>query len=565
MFGFCLLLLSSIICFLFKRWLGPLGILYIMSFFTIITIFVFIFLLEEVIKSDSIIYFDGGIFYFFLDFIEIHLICVFDVLSITMTLLVLIIFLLVQFFSIEYMYREAFLSRLMYLLNFFVLSVIILFIVYDYLLLLLAWEMVGLFSLLLVNFYYIRIYTLKAAFKTFLFARLSDFFILVPLLFFINIFHSTDFTVIFLELPFFLFYIIFIGNWGFSLLSVISFFIILAGCIKAAQLFFHTWLLDAMEAPTPASALIHSSTLVVMGIYIFIRFGIIFELSPSSSLLLAFWGGLTLLFGAINASFQSDLKRLVAYSTMSQMGYLCCGCGLLCFSDVILYLIFHAVFKAFLFIIVGYIVHLFKGNTDLSMISGLISIWPNFFYLSLFTVFGLAGLPLSAGFLTKELLMMQVFSNSLIVFFIKICWLTSIGFTILYFSLFLITVFFFSKSSIFISFFLLYYRGPQRINNFFNLPEYIFRQLLSTFGISRLSLWIYLFFFFFIQFAGEYLILLFSDIFLLIGNHRFSIFNNYLSFDISLLLSLRWLWMIKLWLSCYLLLVIKYIYVRVIL
>jgi NADH:ubiquinone oxidoreductase subunit 5 (subunit L)/multisubunit Na+/H+ antiporter MnhA subunit len=120
-----------------------------------------------------------------------------------------------------------------------------------------------------------------------------------------------------------------------------------------------------MEAPTPASALIHSSTLVIAGIFLIIRFSILFEFTTTINYCIAIYGALTIITAAIAATFQQDIKKLVAYSTISQIGYLACGCGFGCYEEVLLYLIIHALNKAFLFIIVGYMVHFFTGNTDL--------------------------------------------------------------------------------------------------------------------------------------------------------------------------------------------------------
>jgi len=125
-----------------------------------------------------------------------------------------------------------------------------------------------------------------------------------------------------------------------------------------------------MEAPTPASALIHSSTLVVAGVFLIIRFSVIFEFAVFTNYYLILLGAMTLAFGALSANFQVDIKKLVAYSTISQIGYLVCGCGFLCYEEVLLYLIIHALNKAFLFVIVGYTVHFFSGNTDLRQMGG---------------------------------------------------------------------------------------------------------------------------------------------------------------------------------------------------
>ena len=126
-----------------------------------------------------------------------------------------------------------------------------------------------------------------------------------------------------------------------------------------------------MEAPTPASALIHSSTLVIMGIYLMLRFSLLFEFTLNVNYFIIIMGGLTIAIGSVLAFFQNDIKKLVAYSTISQMGYLFCGCGFLLFEEVFLYLIIHAINKAFLFILVGYIVHFFSNNTDFRYNGGL--------------------------------------------------------------------------------------------------------------------------------------------------------------------------------------------------
>ena len=254
-----------------------------------------------------------------------------------------------------------------------------------------------------------RIYTLKAAFKTFIFSRLSDFFLMIFFFFIVLLFNTTDLSLIFYKLPFFIFFNVYFFNIGFNLLNFLSICLVLAASIKAAQFFFHVWLPDAMEAPTPASALIHSSTLVIMGIYLIIRFNILFEFTFCGNFLLLICGGTTVAFGAIAASFQNDIKKLVAYSTISQMGYLFCGCGFLAYSEVIFYLIVHALNKAFLFMLVGYIVHFFFSNTDLRTMGSLFFNAPDVAIILVFISLNLMGLPLTSGFLAKEFLVFQTF------------------------------------------------------------------------------------------------------------------------------------------------------------
>jgi len=329
------------------------------------------------------------------------------------------------YFGVEYMYREAFINRLLYLLNLFATSVIFLFFCYDYFLILFAWECIGLFSFLLVNFYSTRIYTIKAALKTFVFSRISDMFMFIAFLLTIVIFNTTDLSVIFLQTPFMSFHYIFFGSTAVHFLTFFSFCLVTSGAIKAAQFFSHVWLPDAMEAPTPASALIHSSTLVVAGVFLIIRFSVVFEFTLFTNYYLILVGALTLAFGSLSANFQHDIKKLVAYSTISQIGYLVCGCGFLCYEEVLLYLIIHALNKAFLFVIVGYTVHFFSGNTDIRQMGGA---YLYSFDLAVFFYgvgFNLAGLPYSAGFLGKEFLLFQILKDDFVSGLVRGCWLVS--------------------------------------------------------------------------------------------------------------------------------------------
>jgi NADH-quinone oxidoreductase subunit L len=202
-----------------------------------------------------------------------------------------------------------------------------------------------------------------------------------------------------------------------------------------------------MEAPTPASALIHSSTLVVAGVFLIIRFSILFEFTTFVNYYLVILGALTLSFGAITATFQTDIKKLVAYSTISQIGYLVCGCGFCCYEEVLIYLIVHALNKAFLFVLVGYIVHFFNGNTDMRFMGGIYLYAFDITVLLLGACLNLTGLPYSAGFIGKEFLVFQVLRDDFISLLVRGCWLVSFFFTPIYmFLLIFIVIFSFKKS-----------------------------------------------------------------------------------------------------------------------
>ena len=193
-----LLILHCFFLFFFKKWIGPIG-----SFYSSILIFSLVLILNvndliNIFLNGNFFFFDFGRWFFCLDLIDSHLIFCCDTLAILCALLVLILTQLALYFGIEYMYREAFINRLLYLLNLFATSVIFLFFCFDFFLIIFFWECIGLFSLLLVNFYSIRIYTIKAALKTFIFSRISDLCMFLAFLLSINIFNTTDLSLIFL-------------------------------------------------------------------------------------------------------------------------------------------------------------------------------------------------------------------------------------------------------------------------------------------------------------------------------------------------------------------------------
>ena len=414
------------------------------------------------------------------------------------------------YFGVEYMYREAFINRLLYLLNLFATSVLFLFFSYDFFLIMFSWECIGLFSLLLVNFYSTRIYTIKAALKTFVFSRISDMFMFIAFVLTLVIFNTTDLSLLFLQIPFTAFHYCFFGGTAYHLLTVYSVCLVLSGGIKAAQFFSHVWLPDAMEAPTPASALIHSSTLVVAGVFLVIRFSLLFEFTLLTNYFLILWGALTLSFGAVTAVFQHDIKKLVAYSTISQIGYLVCGCGFCCYEEVLIYLIVHALNKAFLFVLVGYTVHFFNANTDMRQMGGAYLYSFDITVLLFGACLNLAGLPYSAGFLGKEFLLFQVLRDDFISLFVRACWLVSFFFTPIYMLILVFVVSFGPKKGT-----VLTYAG------FWNYPfyEYLTNAFLSNKAVllsrfqftvitARPTVYILILFWCFFFFFGEFLLLI---------------------------------------------------------
>ena len=539
------LILHCLFIIIFKKWIGPVGTFYSSILIFSISLFSGLLELYYILLNGNYFFIDYGRWFFTLDLIDSHLVFCVDSLALISANLVLLLTMLALYFGIEYMYRDAFINRLLYLLNLFATSVICLFFCYDFFLIVFAWESIGLFSLLLVNFYSMRIYTIKAALKTFIFSRISDMFMFIAFILSIVIFNTTDLSLIFIQTPFMCFHYIFFGQTAFHFLTLFAFAITFSGVIKAAQFFFHVWLPDAMEAPTPASALIHSSTLVIAGVFLIIRFSIIFEFTPAVNYFLALLGGTTLAFGAVTAIFQHDIKKLVAYSTISQIGYLVCGCGFCCYEEVLIYLIIHALNKAFLFILVGYFVHFFSGNTDMRQMGGIYLYSFDLVVLLTGVAFNLAGLPYSAGFFGKEFLLFQIFKNDFFSVFIRGCWFVGFFFTPVYMFILLFLVVFGPKKGTILTFsslwninFINFYKSNINKKNFswkfflnINLSRFQFTLLTSR--TTSIILFIFWLFFYFI---GEFLLLVifnFTSVVDTVPFNFFFFFKNHNIFDIA--------------------------------
>lgn len=527
--GIFLLILNCFFIILFKKYLGPISTFYVSIFFLFISIINFIFMLYFNLSTGSYVFIDLGHIFFTLDCINSNFILIFDNLTLLLSIIVSLLTIVALFFGIEYMARELFINRLIYLLNLFATSVIFLFCVYDFFLILIAWELIGLFSFFLVNFYSLTVYTTKSSLKTFIFSRLSDMFLFFSFNLCILVFNSTDLSIIFLKTPFFIYHNFLLFGYYFNFLGILTFFISLASCIKAAQFGFHVWLPDAMNAPTPASSLIHSSTLVIMGIYLIIRFNLIFEFSLYSNYFLILLGSLTISIGSVIAIFQTDIKKLVAYSTISQMGYLVAGCGFFAYEETVIYLLMHALNKAFLFIIVGYTVHFFNSNTDLRQMGGMflysfdLSVY--YFILGI----NLIGLPFSSGFYSKEFLLFQIFDTSYFSTIIKSFWLISFLFTPIY---------------IFILIFYVNFNFKKNIYKNYNLNKnyYYFWNNINFFDINYItskSTKIILFLFFIIlNFFGDYFFLILIDY--IYQNDSFYV-KNYLKYNYKSYLAINML------------------------
>ena len=265
-----------------------------------------------------------------------------------------------------------------------------------------GWEGVGLSSYLLINFWFTRIQANKSAIKAMLVNRVGDFFILFALFSIYIVFNSLDYDIVFTLVPLVLTYKIIFSIFELPVLDLICIFLFLGAMGKSAQLGLHTWLPDAMEGPTPVSALIHAATMVTAGVFLLARCSYLFEFSPLVLNIIVVIGSMTAFFASTTGLFQNDLKKVIAYSTCSQLGYMIFVCGLSHYEIGIFHLINHAFFKALLFLGAGSIIHAISDEQDMRKMGGLKNLLPFSYAIMLIGSLALIGFPFLAGFYSKD-------------------------------------------------------------------------------------------------------------------------------------------------------------------
>lgn len=323
-----------------------------------------------------------------------------DPLSLLMTMIITGVGFLIHVYSIGYMDEEEDYARFFACLNFFVFAMLLLVLASNLLLLFVGWEGVGLASYLLIGFWYTKPEAAKAATKAFIVNRIGDLGLLVGLLLTFQTFGTSDITEISQKVAqqFAL---------GATLLSVLTFLYFWGATGKSAQLPLYTWLPDAMEGPTPVSALIHAATMVTAGVYLVVRMHDLFMLTPETLHLVGDVGGITALFAALCALGQTDLKRVLAYSTISQLGFMFLACGVGAFYAAMFHLTTHAFVKALLFLSAGNVVHMMHGTTEMAKMGGLAKKFTKTHWLFLIGALALSGIPPLSAFFSKELILEQ--------------------------------------------------------------------------------------------------------------------------------------------------------------
>jgi|TARA_B110000967_G_scaffold209586_1_gene266478 proton-translocating NADH-quinone oxidoreductase chain L len=326
----------------------------------------------------------------------------FDSLTSVMLIVVTFISTLVHLYSTEYMEYDPHLPRFMSYLSLFTFFMLILITANNFLQMFVGWEGVGLSSYLLINFWFTRIQANKAAIKAMLVNRIGDFSLLLAIFAIYFVFNSLDYDTVFSLAPLMLDYKILIGGMKIPALDMICIFLFLGAMGKSAQLGLHTWLPDAMEGPTPVSALIHAATMVTAGVFLLARCSHLFEYSPLALNLIIFIGSATAFFASTTGLFQNDMKRVIAYSTCSQLGYMVFACGLSSYEVGIFHLSNHAFFKALLFLGAGSVIHAISDEQDMRKMGGLRKLLPFTYAIMLVGSLALMGFPFLTGFYSKD-------------------------------------------------------------------------------------------------------------------------------------------------------------------
>lgn len=261
----------------------------------------------------------------------------------------------------------------------------------------------GIVSFLLISFWTTKITAVRSAIKALIMNRIADVGLVIGILIMFNLYGTVEFPVVFALTPYLLSEISTVGN--INLIEVLAFCLMLGAMGKSAQILLHTWLPDAMEGPTPVSALIHAATMVTAGIFLLIKCSPIFEYTDTVLLLLVFIGGITALFSATIGLVQYDIKKVIAYSTCSQLGYMFFVVGLSAYNVSLFHLMNHAIFKALLFLSAGAIIHSISNEQDMRKMGGLTQILPFVYATMSIGSLALIGFPFLSGYYSKDVIL----------------------------------------------------------------------------------------------------------------------------------------------------------------
>ena len=334
----------------------------------------------------------------------------FDALSAVMIFVVATVSFIIHVYSIGYMSHDPHIPRFFAYLSLFTFSMLMLVSADNLVQMFFGWEGVGLCSYLLIGFWYTRPAANAAAIKAFLVNRVGDFGFSLGILAIFFVFNAVTFDAVFAAAPEYVGTTIEFLGVQFDTLTLICLLLFVGAMGKSAQLGLHTWLPDAMEGPTPVSALIHAATMVTAGVFMVARLSPLFELSPTALGVVAVVGASTAFFAATIATCQTDIKRVIAYSTCSQLGYMFFACGVSAYSAGIFHLTTHAFFKALLFLGAGSVIHAMSAEQDMRKMGGLWKLIPLTYGVMWVGSLALAGVPFFAGYFSKDMILESAFA-----------------------------------------------------------------------------------------------------------------------------------------------------------
>lgn len=348
-----------------------------------------------------------------------------DALSAVMLFVVTFVGMLIHIYSTGYMHGESGYYRFFAYLNLFMFSMLLLILGNSFLLMFVGWEGVGLCSYLLIGFYILKKSAGDAGKKAFVVNRIGDLGFILAIFCIYSVFGTLDFTSIFSSVGHKEEMLMHVTPLGITLVTAITLSLFVGAMGKSAQLPLYVWLPDAMEGPTPVSALIHAATMVTAGIYMVARCSPLYDLAPISLAVVAAVGALTAIFSASIGLVQNDIKKVLAYSTVSQLGYMFLGCGVGAYEAGIFHLMTHAFFKACLFLGSGSVIHAMSGEQDMRKMGALKEHMPRTYWTFLFATIAIAGIPPFAGFFSKDEILFKAFTveNPVIGDFRYVLWL----------------------------------------------------------------------------------------------------------------------------------------------
>lgn len=428
------------------RVIGYIGIYIITSIILLFVIWYFLSLLY-------IIWFDGliiinSIFLWvdFLNELNIYFNFLYDIFSCVLSLVVCTAAYLVINFVVIDLWDDKEGSRFIIILGFFIIFMLFVINSGNIIIFYLGWEGIGITSLLLVNFWSDRVRSIKASFKIFFISKFGDIFVLILICFLSNFFLTFDFIQINSNILLFLDYNLNLGFLNLNLLDFMGVITVLGGAVKSAQFGFHFWLLDAMEAPLGASALMHSSTLVVSGLVLIQKMSSLIEVSSIAQILMFSLGIFSAFWASFIACTQIELKGILAYSTISNMGYIFILFSLGAYFEMYIIIILHAYIKIFLFLIIGGIILHCNGLQDIRKMGGLLLYIPVLWVAYIIGGLSLAGIPFLTGYYSKHYILLALTKSELIILGLEIFLYLSFFFTFFYIWLIAELVFLNSKN-----------------------------------------------------------------------------------------------------------------------